>query len=109
MDSRFRLSGRLAVLLAIAVALVPAAAIGADPGRWRGTGISRVPLVYYQGVASDPDRRLWFDGVFVGLYRTGGVFPSLPWFGSVSGYGADRAVSSSNGWGSVATACSSRR
>jgi hypothetical protein len=58
------------VLLAVAVAALPAAAIGADPGRWRGTGVSRIPLVYYQGVASDPDRRLWFDGVFVGLYRT---------------------------------------
>ena len=41
----------------------------ADPGRWRITGVSRIPLEYYQGLASDPERRLWFDGVFAGLYR----------------------------------------
>jgi hypothetical protein len=52
------------------MAAAPAAASGADPGRWRETGISRIPFEYYQGVASDPDRRLWFDGVFAGLYRT---------------------------------------
>jgi len=50
----------------LAVAAGPAAA---DPGRWRATGVSRIPLEYYQGVTSDPGGRLWFDGVFAGLYR----------------------------------------
>jgi hypothetical protein len=71
MHRRFRLSGRrLAVSLAVALAAAPAAASGADPGRWRETGIARIPFEYFQGVASAPDRRLWFDGVFAGLYRT---------------------------------------
>ena len=34
--------------------------------------MSRIPLPYYQGIASDPDRHVFFDGVFVGLYRTDG-------------------------------------
>jgi hypothetical protein len=50
----------------LAVAAGPAAA---DPGRWRATGVSRIPLEYYQGVTSDPLGHLWFDGVFAGLYR----------------------------------------
>jgi hypothetical protein len=29
-----------------------------------------VPLEYYQGVASDPRRRLFFNGIYTGLYRT---------------------------------------
>jgi hypothetical protein len=53
-----------AALLAIAPG--PAAA---EPGRWRATGASKIPLEYYQGVTSDPLGRLWFDGVFAGLYR----------------------------------------
>jgi hypothetical protein len=61
---------RLIISLVAALAALPAAALAADPGRWRGTGISRIPLEYFQGVTSDPDRRLWFDGVFQGLYRT---------------------------------------
>jgi hypothetical protein len=43
---------------------------GADPGRWTETGRSTVPLNYYQGVASDPARRLFFNGIYTGLYRT---------------------------------------
>ena len=34
------------------------------------SGVSTIPLEYYQGMASDPSRTLWFDGVFAGLYRT---------------------------------------
>ena len=64
----------LAVLLAaaaIAAAVVAAApARAADPGRWLLTGLNRVPIIYYQGVTSDPGRRPFFDGVFSGLYRT---------------------------------------
>ena len=54
-------------LLAAAVA-APASA--ADPGRWAETGRSTIPLYYYQGIASDPAKRLFFDGIYVGLYRT---------------------------------------
>jgi hypothetical protein len=58
---------RVLVLLCLLVIAAPAQA--ADPGRWHLTGVSTVPLEYYQGVTSDPGRRLWFDGVFAGLYR----------------------------------------
>jgi hypothetical protein len=37
---------------------------------WIETGSSQVPLEYFQGVTSDQQRDLYFDGVFVGLYRT---------------------------------------
>jgi hypothetical protein len=62
--------GRLAtaVLIALLVAAVPAHA--ADPGRWRETGRSPIPIVYYQGVTSDDRGHLFFDGVFSGLYRS---------------------------------------
>lgn len=61
---------RLAIVVA-ALLLAPAApASAADPGRWRLTGRSPIPLEYFQGMTSDPDRHLWFDGVFAGLYRT---------------------------------------
>jgi len=56
-------------VLLVVVAWAPPAG-PADPGRWRTAGVSRIPLEYYQGIASDPWRRLWFDGVFDGLYRT---------------------------------------
>ena len=59
------------VAIVAAVLLAPAApASAADPGRWRLTGRSAIPLEYFQGMTSDPDRRVWFDGVFAGLYRT---------------------------------------
>jgi hypothetical protein len=62
---------RLAALLAAIVVSVAAqapAAGAADPGRWRATGVSRIPLEYFQGMTSDPRRALWFDGIFIGLY-----------------------------------------
>lgn len=56
---------------AAALAVWPAAAArAADPGRWRLTGVTRIPLAYYQGIAASPGGRLFFDGVFTGLYRT---------------------------------------
>ena len=55
----------LATCLAVAV---PARA--ADPGRWHVTGTTTLPLLYYQGVTVDPARNFYFDGIFVGLYRT---------------------------------------
>ena len=66
---------RVGVLLSALAAIVlgvathASAAGAADPGRWRATGVSRIPLEYFQGMASDPRRRLWFDGVVLGLYR----------------------------------------
>jgi hypothetical protein len=59
----------LAPLLLLALAL-PAQAGAADPGLWAETGRSTTPLEYYQGVASSPDRNLFFDGIYTGLYRT---------------------------------------
>ena len=59
---------------AIAACLLAAALAGpahaADPDRWTETGRSAIPLNYYQGIASDPAKRLFFDGVYTGLYRT---------------------------------------
>ena len=60
--------------LVLAVLGLPAAAQAADPGRWTLGGTTTLPLVYYQGVTVDPVRNLYFDGVFVGLYRTDRAF-----------------------------------
>ena len=62
-----------AVVLA-AVLGTPTGAQAADPGRWAVTGTTTLPLVYYQGVTIDAARSLYFDGVFVGLYRTTPAF-----------------------------------
>jgi hypothetical protein len=61
---------RGALFAIVAAALLAPAAHAADPGRWTETGRSTIPLYYYQGVASDPARRLFFNGVYTGLYRT---------------------------------------
>jgi hypothetical protein len=53
----------------LAAVQAPSAA-AADPGRWIETGHSDIPLEYFQGVTSDRQRNLYFDGFFVGLYRT---------------------------------------
>jgi hypothetical protein len=73
--SRNRHSGVALALLAIGLAtlsmlLLPAAVHAADPGRWTYRGHSEMPLQYFQGVTSGPDRNFFFDGMFVGLYRT---------------------------------------
>ena len=62
----------VAVLLALSAlaAAAPAHSLAADPGRWVETGYSPVPLEYFQGVTSDRQRNLFFDGLFSGLYRT---------------------------------------
>jgi len=59
-------------LLAVVVCLCAAAPAEArDPGRWVLTGASSIPTTYWQGVTSDPaKRRLFFTGVFEGLWRT---------------------------------------
>jgi hypothetical protein len=59
----------VAALVGLAWALA-APAQAADPGRWTLTAATSLPLVYYQGVTVDPARNLFFDGVYVGLYRT---------------------------------------
>ncbi|MFL5827641.1 MAG: hypothetical protein ACJ76V_14040 [Thermoleophilaceae bacterium] len=62
---------RIAAIATLAAALGAAApAQAADPGLWTQTGISTMPLYYYQGVTSDPQNRLFFDGIDFGLYRT---------------------------------------
>jgi len=52
------------------LACMAAPARAADPGRWAETGLSQIPINYYQGVTSDPATNLYFDGVYSGLYRT---------------------------------------
>jgi hypothetical protein len=64
---RFHKAFTAAAALVACAALAPAAG-AKDPGRWRETGRSTVPLYYYQGVASSPDA-LFFNGIYTGLYR----------------------------------------
>jgi hypothetical protein len=63
------MSRRLVLLVLAALLLAAAPARAADPGRWRLTGFSRIPYVYYQGVATDGGGHLFFDGIFSGLFR----------------------------------------
>src|SRR4051794_22486428 len=66
---------RIAVaLLVLATCLAAAPARAADPGRWRLAGTTTLPILYYQGVTVDPGRNFYFDGVYVGLYRTSPAF-----------------------------------
>jgi hypothetical protein len=66
---------RIALLAGVAAcvcaAVAPAAADARDPGRWVLTGASSIPTNYWQGLTSDPaKRRVFFIGVFEGLWRT---------------------------------------
>ncbi|HKP92083.1 MAG TPA: hypothetical protein VJT75_19090 [Thermoleophilaceae bacterium] len=67
--SRRRSLAGAALAAALGVAALAPGAGAADPGRWKETGRSTVPLEYYQGVASDPAPRLFFNGIYTGLYR----------------------------------------
>jgi hypothetical protein len=60
----------IAVVLLALLAWAPAVAHASDPGRWVQVGVSSIPIDYYQGMAHDPVGHLYFDGVFVGGYRT---------------------------------------
>jgi hypothetical protein len=61
-------------VFAACLCVVPAAQ-ARDPGRWALTGASSIPNTYWQGLTSDPaKRRVFFVGVFEGLWRTN---PSL--------------------------------
>jgi hypothetical protein len=59
-----------ALLVGCALIAAPSAS-AQDPGRWLLTGASTVPVTYWQGLTSDPqDSRLYFAGIFEGLWRT---------------------------------------
>jgi len=62
-----RLIRALALASLLALAISPQALASK---RWRYTGHSTIPFEYFQGVTSDPHKRLYFDGTFAGLYRT---------------------------------------
>jgi hypothetical protein len=59
----------VAAVVCAVLACAPSA-FAADPGNWVETGHSIVPLEYFQGITSDRQRNLYFDGIFIGLYRT---------------------------------------
>jgi hypothetical protein len=63
-----RIGAAVAVVAAALVAAGPAGA--ADPGRWRLAQADPVPLNYFQGLTHSAAGSWFFDGVFVGLYRT---------------------------------------
>jgi hypothetical protein len=65
-----RLVRKVGTVTGALLAISAAPALAQDPGRWVETGRSSIPLVYYQGITSDPQRNLFFDGIHVGLYRT---------------------------------------
>jgi hypothetical protein len=62
----------LAAIAACAAGLLAGAARSAPSPKegWTETGHSVAPLEYFQGVSSDQQRNLYFDGIFSGLYRT---------------------------------------
>ena len=60
---------RVAVVAAALMLALAAPAFARDPGRWQLSGYSSVPVPYWQGVTGDRTR-LFFDGVFEGLYKT---------------------------------------
>ncbi len=64
-----RLAASLVAACAL-LAILASSAAAADPNRWAETGRSTIPIYYYQGVTSDPETNLFFDGVYSGLYRT---------------------------------------
>src|SRR3954454_393981 len=65
------MSSRRAVPVALLlIGLLAPAARAADPGCWTETGHSPIAITYYQGVTSDDRGHFFFDGIFVGLYRS---------------------------------------
>jgi hypothetical protein len=61
----------VSVLVALALLAGAPSAFARDPGRWVLTGATALPVDYYQGLTSDPaHRRIFFTGVFEGLWRT---------------------------------------
>jgi hypothetical protein len=64
-----RTVGALSFTVFAATLLVPTSDAAAAK-RWRYSGHSSIRYEYFQGVTSDPLERLYFDGIFSGLYRT---------------------------------------
>jgi hypothetical protein len=62
----------LVISLVFLVWAAPASAL--DPGRWRETGLTKLPLTYYQGLTHDPAGNWYFDGIYTGLWRTDTAF-----------------------------------
>jgi hypothetical protein len=55
----------------VCVCAAAPAAEARGPGRWVLTGATSIPSTYWQGLTSDPaKRRVFFTGVFEGLWRT---------------------------------------
>jgi hypothetical protein len=65
---------RRALVVSLALLVWAAPAFAADPGRWRETGLKKLPLVYYQGLTHDPAGNWYFDGIYEGLWRTDTAF-----------------------------------
>ncbi|MEA2428888.1 MAG: hypothetical protein QOF37_2516 [Thermoleophilaceae bacterium] len=65
---------RVALLALLLVAAAAPTARAADPGLWRETGLSDLPIVYYQGVTHDGGGNWLFDGIDTGLWRTDRAF-----------------------------------
>ena len=73
-------------LTALVAAAAASTAAAQDPGRWLLTGASSVPVVWYQGLTSNPAKtRTYFVGVFEGVWQatprllqTGGVGNAIP-------------------------------
>jgi hypothetical protein len=65
---------RLLALTFVFAAAVPASAQAADPGLWRETGRTSLPLTYYQGVTHSQTGNWFFDGPDTGLWRTNKAF-----------------------------------
>src|SRR3954451_6981648 len=61
---------RLLVVAFVLAAAVPSSARAADPGLWRETGRTSLPLTYYQGVTHSQAGNWFFDGPDTGLWRT---------------------------------------
>ena len=62
---------RRALAVVVCLCVVAPAAQARDPGHWVLTGATSIPTTYWQGLTSDPaKRRMFFVGVFEGLWRT---------------------------------------
>ncbi len=59
----------LAIVLALLASAAPASA-GTGAGDWIKAGKSTMPINYYQGITHDTGGKVYFDGVYSGLYRT---------------------------------------
>jgi hypothetical protein len=74
---------RRALAVVVCLCVLAPAAEARDPGNWVLTGATSIPNTYWQGLTSDPaKRRMFFVGVFEGLWRTS------PGLGQSAGVGA---------------------